>query len=292
MKLFREPLLHFVLAGAFLFGAYALLNRGDDSPNKLKQIRIGQGEVQWLTETWTLQRQRAPTPDELRGLVTEFVNEMLLAREARELKLDENDTIIRRRLAQKLSFLIEDTFRHAEPSEAELQRLYDARSERPQTTARISFTHVYFNPAQRRDAASDAKDALAILSGAKGANQPEEIGDRFLLASKFQNEDERNLTSTFGPEFARALFAFKPGVWSGPVVSGFGVHLVHVSELQSSVTRPFAEIRGQLLDEWRRDQEQTAKERYFAELRKKFDVVVEDSVKPLLAPARRTESVR
>ena len=103
MKLLHEPLLHFALAGAVLFGGYALVNRGDEIANKPKEIRIGQGEVQWLKETWALQRQREPTQEELRGLVTEFLNEELLAREAREMKLDENDTIVRRRLAQKLN---------------------------------------------------------------------------------------------------------------------------------------------------------------------------------------------
>lgn len=289
MKLLQEPLLHFALAGAVLFGAYALLNRADNSESDAtRQIRVGPGEVQWLTETWTLQRQRAPTPEELSGLVADFVNEMMLAREAREMKLDENDTIIRRRLAQKLNFLIEDTLRRAEPSEADLQRLYDARPERPQTGARISFTHVYFNPAQRTDAASDAKGALAGLSGATDAARKEDIGDRFLLASAFDDEDERSVSGTFGPDFARALFELKPGVWSGPVASGFGVHLVHVSALQGSATRSFAEMRGELLEEWRREQEQIAKERYFAELRKKYDIVFDDKVKPLAAPATTT----
>jgi hypothetical protein len=111
MKFLHEPLLHFVAAGAVLFGAYALINRGENiaATNKTKQIRVGTGEVQWLKETWTLQRQREPTPEELRGLVAEYMDEALLAREARELQLDENDTIVRRRLAQKLSFLLADT---------------------------------------------------------------------------------------------------------------------------------------------------------------------------------------
>ena len=189
MKLLREPLLHFVMAGAVLFGAYSLLNRSDASPDTgaAKQLRIGEGEVRWLTETWMLQRQRAPTRDELRGLVTEYLNEELLAREARELKLDENDTIIRRRLAQKLTFLIEDTLRRAEPTEADLQQIYDAQPERYGTAARVSFTHVYFNPASRADAASDAKNVLARLSSG-GRSATEDIGDRFLLASDFQDE--------------------------------------------------------------------------------------------------------
>ena len=126
--------------------------------------------MQWLVETWKLQRQREPTQEELSGLVAEFLNEELLAREARELKLDQNDTIVRRRLAQKLNFLIEDTSRRSEPTEADLQKLYDTRPERYRTGASVSFTHVYFSPAQRKDPVADANDALASLSRPGGEN--------------------------------------------------------------------------------------------------------------------------
>jgi hypothetical protein len=293
MKLFHEPLLHFVLAGAVLFGAYALLNRGEDNANKPKEIRIGQGEVQWLKETWALQRQREPTHEELRGLVAEFLNEELLAREAREMKLDENDTIVRRRLAQKLTFLIDDTLRRSEPTEAELQRLHDAYPARFQTGARVSFVHVYFNPAQRTDAVSDANNALEALNRSGNGDAAASIGDRFLLPYEFQEESEQAVTGAFGQDFTRQLFALKPEMWSGPIASGFGVHLVRVSALKPAQTRPLSETRTQLLNEWRYDQEKAAKDRYVAELRKKFDVVVDDSVKPLLGPLNRiTELAR
>jgi plasmid stabilization system protein ParE len=294
MKPLQEPLFHFVIAGAVLFGAYALLSRGEDSAaaNKPNQIRIGQGEVQWLSETWMLQRQREPTHEELRGLVAEFLNEELLAREAREMKLDESDTIVRRRLAQKLNFLIEGTLRRSEPAEADLQRIYETHPERFRTGARVSFTHVYFNPAQRNDTVSDANNALADLSRS-GRGPTEPMGDRFLLPSEFREESEQTVTGAFGPEFARTLFALKPEVWSGPIASGYGVHLVRVSALRHEQLRPFSDVRAQLLEEWRYDQEKTAKARYLTELRKKYDVVMDDSVKPLLAPAvKTTESAR
>ena len=288
MKPLQEPLFHFLLAGAVLFGGYSLLNRtADDSQSNRAQIHIGQGEVRWLTETWTLQRQRGPTHEELRSLVAEFLNEELLAREARNMKLDESDTVVRRRLAQKMTFLIEGTLRRAEPTEAELQGFYEANSERFRTEARVSFKHVYFNPANRTDPASDAKNMLAELSGAVGESA-DVVGDRFLLGPEFSEEDERSVASAFGQQFAQAVFDLKSATWSEPITSGFGVHLVRVSALEGSRARPFAEVRGQLLDEWRRDQEQVGKNRYLAELQKKYDIVIEDEVKSLLMPATAT----
>jgi len=287
MKPLQEPLFHFLVAGAVLFGGYSLLNRTpDDSQSNRAQIHIGQGEVRWLTETWKLQRQRGPTHEELRSLVAEFLNEELLAREARNMKLDENDTVVRRRLAQKMTFLIEGNLRRAEPTEAELQGFYQANSERFRTEARVSFKHVYFNPANRSDPASDAKNMLAELSVV--GESADVVGDRFLLGPEYSEEDERSVARAFGQQFARAVFDLKPATWSEPIMSGFGVHLVRVSALEGSRPRPFAEVRGQLLDEWRRDQEQVGKNRYLAELQKKYDIVIEDEVKSLLMPATAT----
>ena len=99
MSVLKEPLLHFLLAGAALFGAYAWMNRAAENPNanKAQQIQISAGDVQWLAENWTTQWRRPPTPEELRGLITDYVNERLLAREARALGLEDDDVIVRRR---------------------------------------------------------------------------------------------------------------------------------------------------------------------------------------------------
>src|SRR5262245_19107109 len=107
MNLLKEPLLHFVLAGAALFGAYSWMNRAAEKPNAgtAPRIQVSAGDVQWLSENWTTQWRRPPTREELRGLVADYLNEQLLAREARVLGLDDNDVIIRRRLSQKLTFL-------------------------------------------------------------------------------------------------------------------------------------------------------------------------------------------
>ena len=114
----QEPLLHFLVGGAILFGIHAWVNPGSaDSDTASRQIRIGAGEVRWLAETWERQWRRPPTQEELNGLVSNLLREELLAHEAKELRLDENDTIVRRRLAQKLEFMIQDTARLAEPTE-------------------------------------------------------------------------------------------------------------------------------------------------------------------------------
>src|SRR5512137_1593075 len=138
-KVLKEPLLHFLVIGAVLFAAYAWRNRGAQSDAGGRQVRISEGDVKWLKETWAKQWQREPNREELRGLVTEFLKEELLAREAREMGLDQNDVYVRRRLAQKVEFMVQDTSRLVEPTENDLRRFYAGNPERFSEPVRVSF---------------------------------------------------------------------------------------------------------------------------------------------------------
>jgi hypothetical protein len=286
MHLLREPLLHFVLAGTVLFGAYSWINRPVDNPppGKAQQIRIGPGDVQWLAENWTTQWRRPPTQDELRGLITDYVNEQLLAREARALGLEDNDVIVRRRLAQKLTFLIDDTLRRAEPSESELQQFYESNIGQFAFEGRISFKHIYFSRERRGDAYRDATETLKVLRGGVATPLAEQYGDRLLIDTDFHHETAQSIAGAFGPGFARAAFSLEPGEWSGPIESGYGLHLVRVSALQEGRPRPLSEARTRVIAAWRDAQEKSAKDRYLEALRKKYDVVVDKAVKALVAP--------
>ncbi len=287
MKLLREPLLHFALAGGLLFGAYAWLNRGDTGAGSaVRTVRITESEVAWLAETWTRQWQRAPTHNELQGLVADYLREELLAREARSLELDRDDTVVRRRLAQKMTFFLEDTTRLAEPTEAELRALYDLQRVRFETPARSSFVQIYFSPEKRGERASeDARQTRARLDHSSATGDIEDLGDRSLLPGELVDADEQAISSQFGAEFARAVAALAPGAWQGPIESGFGLHLVRVTARQETRPRSFEEARTELVAEWRREREAKAKEVYFAGLLRKYDVQVAASVQALLGPA-------
>ena len=281
-RLFKEPLLHFLVLGALIFAVYSWLNRRvPDKTNTAGTVRITSNEIAWLKETWSRQWQREPTRDELRGLVTDFLKEELLAREARSLGLDQDDTIVRRRLAQKLEFLVQDTSRLAEPTEEDLRRFYEANSERFQTDARISFTQVFFSREQRAAAATEAKAALNDLS--RGANAAD-FGDRLLVDSEIVDADMQSVAGQFGREFADAVFALKAGAWNGPIESGYVLHLVRVSEVKPGKRREFSEVKTQVLELWSEQRQRQDNEKYFASLLKKYDVVVDDSVKPLIGP--------
>jgi hypothetical protein len=285
VKLLKDPLLHFVIAGAILFAGYELIHRGEMNPTATDPVHIGEGEIRWLKETFANQWQRPPTDYELRGLVAGFLEEELFAREARALGLDQNDTIVRRRLAQKLEFLIDDTSRIVEPADTELRRFYDANTQHFRTAARISFTQLFFNPERRPHAETDAKAALVSISTTGGDDRAITMGDPTLLETEFHDVDAQTVSNVFGADFARTVFLLKPGSWAGPVKSGYGVHLVRITDLRTATLRPFQEVRPKVLQEWRRQREEQTKAQYLGKLREKYGVVIDDSVSPLPEPA-------
>ena len=197
--------------------------------------------------------------------------------------LGKDDTIIRRRLAQKLKFLVEDTSRLAEPSEAELRQYFEANAARFEDSPRVSFSQIYFNPENRKDAAKDASLVLAKLS-TKASLDVAELGDRFLLGSEMADADRQAIANAFGDEFADALLTVEPGKWSGPLKSGYGTHIVFVSARETARKPAFETVRDKVVAEWRRESEQKVSRDYLARLREKYGVEFDDSVKAQFEP--------
>ncbi|WP_022947372.1 peptidyl-prolyl cis-trans isomerase [Methylohalobius crimeensis] len=272
----KEPLIHFLLAGGLLFAAYAWFHQGEGGDARV--VRITAEELGWLKETWARQWHRPPDEREFRNLVNDYLKEVLLALEARELGLDENDTVVRRRLAQKMAFLVQDTASLAEPAETELREFYDVTRAHYRIPARISFTQIFF------DTESSARQGLKEIA----TRRPAELGDRILLERHFEGADEQAVASLFGREFAETVFALEPGSWHGPVESGYGFHLVRIGGRQAARQRPFEEVRTQVREAWQRSRQAEAGERYFAELLKKYDVIVDGGSAAPLATRRET----
>jgi hypothetical protein len=305
-RLLREPLLQFLVIGAALFAVYAWQNRGGDDAAS-PQVRLAESDVRWLKETFALEHQREPSETELQGLVRGFVKEEMLAHQAQELGLDKDDIVVRRRLAQKMTFLLQDESARAEPSEDELRRLYEAQRAPPPlpapasggglgwgpdqkeaqtlfTRPKISFVQVFFSRDRRADAAADARAALAELSGQDAAAPPAGMGDPAAVKFEFRNVDARAVANQLGTKFAAAVFDLAVGAWQGPVESSQGLHLVRVTARSPGELRPFAEIKGELAEMWHEQRQRDSEERYFAGLLKKYRIVPDPSVKALADP--------
>jgi hypothetical protein len=270
--LLREPLLHFLLLGAGLFLLYGWI--GGPAVGEGSDIIITQGRIAQLAAGFERMRQRPPDRAEVDELIADAIREEIYYREAKALRLDEDDVLVRRRLRQKLEFLSEDTAPVPEPTDAQLQAFLDANAERFRLEPRLSFRHVYFNP-QRNAAGEDG--AIAVLRDLRSGavRHVDALGDPFLLARRFERTTASELTQLFGEGFATALQDLPPGMWHGPVKSGYGVHLVQVQSRDAERMPMLADVREGVRQEWLHDWRQRENARFYAELRDRYTVTVE-----------------
>jgi PPIC-type PPIASE domain len=269
-RLVREPLVHFLLLGGMLFGAWYLFN---DQPQVSDSNRIVIDEAQMASLAATFQRTwlRPPTREELLGLVQDRIKEEILYREALALGLDRDDQVIRRRLRQKMEFVSTDLTEPDPPTEAELQAYLDANMDRFQTTERLSFTQVYL----KQDEQERATALLQRLAGHPPSKLDlDQLGDANLLPGAMQQADIHGLERVFGNDFAATLLAAPLGRWSGPYASPYGQHLVYVSERLPAREPPLGEVRTAVAREWLVEREREANERFYQALRKRYTVEV------------------
>ena len=203
----REPLLHFMLAGLLLFAGYRILHPELSRTAEVNRIDVTADDLRQLELVWTAQWHRRPTADEMRGLVESRVREEILYREALAIGLDQGDTIVKRRLAQKMEFLADDVSALRDPTADELGAWYAKNSERFAEAGRRSFRHVYFSTDRRgAHAHEDATLALSKLAD-KPADSPmvATIGDPFMFQVYYGDRSPEQIASVFGSQFAAAV---------------------------------------------------------------------------------------
>ncbi len=281
-RLLREPLLHFLLIGGVLFAVYATLNRVRPAPASSTQIEITKGDIEQLRQAWQMQWKRPPTTDELDGLVAGEVRERVLAREAMKLGLDQDDTIVRRRLAQKLEFMLQDVATLPEPTEDELARYLAKNSAAYAAPARLSFSHIYFSATNRTDAEQDAKSALQRLRIGNGESAATTYGDPFLLDFEFQDKPLSEIEQTFGHEFSAAVASLATGEWQGPVRSTYGWHLVKVTTRAAARVPTLADVRERVKRDFAEEQRRKTNDEVFERLKSQYVIVVQG--RELLSP--------
>jgi hypothetical protein len=270
-KLAREPLAHFLLAGIVLFSAGTLFSRvsGSAVPGR---IHVSAAEIGRLRDVWSRQYGRTPDPAQLRNLVDEYVREEVFYREAIASGLDKDDTIIRRRVVEKMEFLSQE-IASAPPSETEIQQYFQANRARFRVPAQIAFEHIYFSPTKRSGVESDARTALIELRA--HPNERARFGDGFMLQNEYPAQTQSEIKALFGDDFAANLFQVTPDQWEGPIRSSYGVHLVRVSQYVPARLPDLAEVRNQVLTEFKNERLQRASEAYYRQLRKKYQVDVD-----------------
>ena len=265
MKLLRDPLIHFLALGAGLFAFHAawsaFVTRAD------RQLVVDTREITRQSQLFAVENGRPPSDPELQGIVLSYVEEEVLAREARRLGLDVDDTVVRRRLAQKMR-LLSDSGAIDAPDEATLQAWFDARAAQYASPERRAVEHVFFSDEGRADPVADARAAdLADWQAA---------GDPFIVSRTLPPTARAKMQQDYGGAFARIAFELEPGTWSGPVRSPFGIHRLRVTEIIPARPPSLEDSRARVLADWTDAQREARAAQGLRDMVARYDVVIEE----------------
>jgi hypothetical protein len=272
-RVVKEPLVHFLLLGALLF-LYSH-SKGDAGPGSYR-IVISRGEVEHLSSGFIRTWQRAPTQSELKGLMDDYVKEEIATREAMAMGLDRNDAIIRRRLRQKVEFLADDTASAGRPTDKELQAWLERHPGAFASEPEVAFEQVYINPsAHGQGAEAEARQVLTLLKKGGPSVSRVHVGDASLLPSDQPLSPLSETSRAFGDEFANNIMKLRPGEWSGPVESSFGLHLVFVRQRVAAVPAKLDEIRPEVEREVLQEKRKSQLDALYQDLLKKYSVTID-----------------
>ncbi len=298
-RLHREPLVHFLVLGAALVAASSFIP--DRNIPRDDEIVVSTGQIEHLAARFARTWQRPPTLEELEGLVDEYVREEAAYREGIAIGLDSDDTIIRRRIRQKLDFIAEDVASLVEPTDEDLAEYLAAHPDDFRVDPRLTFVQVYLDPELRGDDLEIDAQQLLVTLNRDPSLEPHDLGDRSMLEQDLKDLSLREIGGLFGWEFAAAVETLQPTGssdqvgssagegsaggspstatgqerWYGPIPSSFGLHLVRIDSRTEGRLPELAEIRDAVSREWENARRIEVKEQFYADLLSRYQIKVE-----------------
>ncbi|CUK17285.1 hypothetical protein RUE5091_04096 [Ruegeria denitrificans] len=268
MRILKEPLLHFILIGAAIFGWFAIVGPKNENDEPGDAIVIDDADVAFLVTRFETTWKRPPQEDEKKALIDAMVREEILVREARKLGLDRGDQVVRARLAQKMDFLADAIAISVDPEDSVLEAYVAANPARFTIPPQLAFEQVFLGA---QPVSEQVDTALAALqSGADWS----EIGIQSLMPRSMPPSAPKVVDTTFGPGFSAALANLEAGIWTGPIPSGYGQHLVRITETYPESMPPLADIREAALVAWRRDMAKELAQAHYQSLAAQYRVEI------------------
>ena len=268
----REPLLHFLLLAGIVFVLFQQVTN-DVSPDN-NDIVVSREQIQALRSGYMKVWQRPPRNEELTTLIQNHIREEVLYREALALGLDKNDAQIRRRMSQKMKFLTENLADLEQADDKVLQVYLDKNVDQYMLPSRFSFRQIYFNTNKRQMTQSVFNSLLEKLQN--NEVDPQNIGDPIMIGHQFEMLREAEISRILGARFLQSLKNAMRGSWQGPIESGFGHHLIFVSEFVAGSQPKLADVRKQVLRDWSAEKRTVSNQLFYENLKQQYNISVED----------------
>jgi len=277
-RIVREPMVHFLVVGAAIFVLYARVGGDAAAPSLRDRIVVTEGRIQQLGQIFHKTWQRPPTTQELRGLIDAYVKEEVYYREALKLGLDRDDTLIRRRMQQKMEFLTEPSDDVLTATDAELQSYLTTNRAEFRVEAKVAFQQIYVNPERSEEpVAARAEKLLSKVVDSSSGIDPDKLGDPTLLPAATPLVPVSLVDRNFGQGFGQQLTRFPVNIWSGPLTSPYGLHLVRITERRDGYDPPLAAVRKAVEFKWRTAKREAFQQAKYQSMREKYEVVLPEA---------------
>ncbi len=270
-SIFKQPLIHFLLIGLALFILFSLVNTQEDAENK---IILDQSDLERTIATWEMQWNRPPTAEELTNLLKSNIRQEVFYQEALAMNLDHNDEIIKRRLSQKMEFLSNDLANMTPPTEEELKAFYEKNEEKYYTPYNYSLYQIVFTADKNGKEYFRKAEEVLKSNPEVTFEEMEKKGDALPFPYAFDRVDADQLRIQLGNSFVESLKKLPLDKWVGPVLSGYGAHLVYITETKAPAKIPFEIIKSDLLRDFEYEREQEVNKAIYEELKKRYTVEV------------------
>jgi hypothetical protein len=275
-RLFKEPLVQFLLLGAGLFLAYSLFAPQPEVPRE--QIVVDQPVVRSLEAAFEAVWKRPPSASERQGLINDHIAEEVLYREAQKLGLDQDDVVIRRRMRQKMQFLLQDSLALMPPDEAALRTFYEEEQERYREPDRHSFQQLFLGVRQGPEEAA-RWEALAVRLNGAGPSDLEQLAQPSLLPPRMVSARPAAIDRVFGAGFAKKIEGLESGRWSGPITSSYGWHLVRIDAVVPGGQPSFEMVRAQVERDFAYQRQQESEAALIERLKQQYEIVIEEAAR-------------
>ncbi len=280
----REPLVHFLVIGIMLFSFDAWRGPRERAaspppapapppaaaapPTPTEPIVVDAEVVARVRVQAERRLGRAPTGAELDAEIARWVDEEVLVREAITRGLERDDPVIHKRIADRMTFVLEQSLIVTEPTDAELRAWFEAHRDQWTQPERIDFTHVFVAGADEAATARIGELEAAVATGAA----PERLGDLFPGGRRYRGRKLADLALAFGDEFVVGLEVQPVGSWQRRT-SRHGLHLVRVDRIEAGQPADLATARLDVRKSWLEDRRASELATAMQRLRARWEIV-------------------
>jgi hypothetical protein len=256
--LLREPLFHFVVIGALIFGADAAWTalRGGE-----RDIVVPAAVRKEAHDTFVATVRREPTAAEMRQFLARWLDNEVLYREGLALGLDKGDPAMRERVIFKTLNVVQAGIVLPAIDEKGLAAWFEANRKRYDVPTRLTFDEAVLSGDIAPESLRRFVDAL------NGKGTP----DLDASLRSFKQRPRDTVVESYGEPFADKLEQLAPGAWT-VLESSTGLRAVRLQESKQGREATYSEVRDTVYQDWKDDMAGKLTSQAVRELARKYRV--------------------